>query len=291
MKVFIIGASGLVGSNCLKQFKTKNWNCVGTHFSYQAKDTVYFDTLNLDNTNNFNIHDFHPNVIVHCGALTHVDYCEQNEAESYEKTVVSTQNIIQLSNQLNAKLVFISTDYIFDGENGPYDEEAKSNPLSVYGKHKLEAEQAVIAANSANLILRITNVYGDEERGKNFISRIIEQVIEGKQLTLKLPIDQYATPINAADIARCLHLLLHDNKNGIYNIASTDYMNRVQLALTILKYFPTAKYDLLPMTTPEINAPAARPLQAGLKNKKFMTEYPDFCFSTVDDYVGSKSKL
>ncbi len=285
MKIFIIGASGLVGSNCLYYFNKKNWQCVGSHFSYQAANTAYFDTLNLDNTENFNVHDFQPDVILHCGALTHVDYCEHHEAESYEKTVHSTKNIIGLSKKINAKLVFISTDYIFDGENGPYDEEAKPNALSLYGKHKLEAEQLVLAANSSNLVLRITNVYGDEERGKNFISRIIDQILNQQKLTLKLPVDQYATPINATDIARCLFLLLRDKKSGVYNIASTDYMNRVQLALTILKYFPKAEYDLIPLTTPEINAPAPRPLQGGLKNKKFMAEYPDFCFSTVDDYV------
>lgn len=289
MKIFIIGASGLVGSNCLYYFNKNNWNCVGTHFSYQAANTVYFDTLNLHNHDNYDIEAFQPDVIVHCGALTHVDYCEHHEAESYEKTVHSTKNIIELSKKINAKLVFISTDYIFDGENGPYNEDAKPNALSLYGKHKLEAEQLVLTANSSNLVLRITNVYGDEERGKNFISRIIDQIQNNQKLTLKLPTDQYATPINAADIARCLFLLLRDKKSGVYNIASTDYMNRVQLALTILKYFPTAEYDLIPLTTPEINAPAPRPLQGGLKNKKFMTEYPDFCFSTVDDYVRNRT--
>lgn len=291
MKVLIIGASGLVGSNCLRYFTEKGFDCVGTYFSYQAKKTVFFDTLNLENEDNFDAHNFKPNVILHCGALTHVDYCEQHEEESYEKTVTSTQNMIALANELNAKLVFISTDYIFDGENGPYDEDAKSNPLSVYGKHKLEAEQAVIAANANNIVLRITNVYGGEERGKNFVSRIIEQIFEQQKLTLRLPIDQYATPINAMDIARCLYLLLNDRKSGIYNIASTDYMNRVQLALTILKYFPDANYDLIPQTTEQIAATAPRPLQGGLKNKKFMTEYPDFRFSTVDDYVSVRSIL
>ena len=289
MKILIIGASGLVGNNCLRYFKQKDWNCVGTYFSYEAANTVFFDTLNLDNENNFNVTQFKPNVIVHCGALTHVDYCEQNEAESYEKTVVSTKNMITLANELQAKLVFISTDYVFDGENGPYDEEAIVRPISVYGKHKLEAEQAVLAANAQNLVLRITNVYGDEERGKNFVSRIIDQIFEQQKLTLRLPIDQYATPINAADIARCMYLLLRDNKSGIYNIAGTDYMNRVQLALTILKYFPEAEYELIPQTTTQIAAPAARPIQCCLKNKKFMSEYPDFRFNTVDDYVNHKS--
>lgn len=291
MKIFIIGASGLVGSNCLRHFKEKGWNAVGTYFSYEARNTVFFDTLNLDNPSNFDVYGFKPDVIVHCGALTHVDYCEQHEAESYEKTVISTQNMVNLSKELNAKLVFISTDYIFDGIDGPYEENAEPHPLSVYGRHKLEAEQAVLAANDGNIVLRITNVYGNEERGKNFVSRIIEQIFEQQKLTLRLPLDQYATPINAYDIARCLFLLLNDRKYGVYHIASTDYMNRVQLALTILKYFPDASYELIPMTTGQIQAPAPRPLQGGLKNRKFMSEYPDFRFSTVDDYVSVRSIL
>lgn len=285
MKIFIVGASGLVGSNCLYYFSKQNWNCTGTYFSYPAANTVYFDTLNLHNTDNFDVKNFKPDVIIHCGALTHVDYCEHHEAESYEKTVHSTKNMIALSKELSAKLVFISTDYIFDGKNGPYDEEAKPNPLSVYGKHKLEAEQLVLAANADNLVLRITNVYGDEERGKNFVSRIIDQIINHQKLTLKLPVDQFATPINAADIARCLYLLLKDKKCGIYNISSTDYMNRVELAMAILKHFPDAQYDLIPLTTAELNAPAPRPLKGGLLNKKFLSEFPDFIFTTVDDYV------
>lgn len=289
MKVLIIGASGLVGSNCLRYFRSRDWNCIGTYYSYEAQDTVFYDTLDPDNPDNVDADSFRPDVILHCGALTHVDYCEQHPEESYQKTVVSTQNMIALAARLQARLVFISTDYVFDGLNGPYDEEALVSPLSVYGKHKLEAEKLVRDAGPANLVLRITNVYGDEERGKNFVSRIIDQVFEQKRLNLRLPLDQYATPINALDIARCLYLLLQDNKSGIYNIAGTDYMNRVQLALAILKYFPEAEYDLYPMTTEEIKAPAPRPKQGGLKNKKFMAEYPDFRFSTIDDYVSVRS--
>lgn len=291
MRIFITGASGLVGSNCLRHFKEKGWNAMGTYFSYEAQDTVFYDTLQPDNENNYDVAAFKPEVIVHCGALTHVDYCEQNEAESYEKTVVSTQNMIALAAEMNARLVFISTDYIFDGESGPYEENAPVNPLSIYGKHKLEAEQLVLQASEDHLVLRITNVYGDEERGKNFVSRILDQIFNQQKLTLRLPIDQYATPINAYDIARCLYLLLNDQKGGVYHIAGTDYMNRVQLALNILKYFPDATYELIPLTTDKIGAPAARPLQGGLKNRKFMSEYPDFRFNTVDDYVSYKSIL
>lgn len=285
MKVLIAGASGLVGGNCMQYFKSQGWDVVGTYFSYPATNTVFYDTLNPTNPENFDVQAYSPDVILHCGALTHVDYCEQNELESYEKTVVSTQNLIKLSNELNCIFIFISTDYIFDGKVGPYDETHLPNPLSIYGRHKLEAEELVKSSCERNVILRITNVYGDEERGKNFVSRIIDQAKNGQHLTLKLPVDQYATPINAADIAKALYLLLKDGHTGVFNIASTDYMNRVQLAQTILKYYPEASYDMIPMFTKDMNQPAARPLQGGLKSEKFLALYPTFVFSNVDDYL------
>ena len=288
MKILIIGASGLVGGNCLRYLSAQNHECIGTYFSYPAQDTVYYDTLNIDNSDNFDLNAFAPDVIIHCGALTHVDYCEQHPEESERLTVKSTQNVIEIARKFSSKLIFISTDYIFDGANGPYDEKDIANPISIYGQHKWDAEELVKKSELQHLILRITNVYGDEERGKNFVARIVEQASKGQHLTLKLPLDQYATPINAHDIARAIDLLLKDNLQGIYNIASTDYMNRVQLALRILKYFPEATYDLIPLTTQEMNPPAARPLQGGLKSNKFLSAYPDFLFSTVDEYVFGK---
>lgn len=287
MKVFITGASGLVGGNCMSYFKKMGWEVVGTYFSYPAKNTVYYDTLNVSNPENFDVKTFKPDVVLHCGALTHVDLCEDEPEMSHQQTVVSTKNMLQVAKENNSKFIFISTDYIYDGIDGPYSEEAPINPLSLYGKHKLEAENLVSSSGLDFITIRINNVYGDEERGKNFVSRIVSQLIEGKELVLKLPSDQYSTPVNAADVARCLYLLINDQKSGVYHISSTDYMSRIQLSLTILKYFPSAKYQLIPLTTEEMNQKALRPLQGGLKNHKFMNEYPDFCFSTVDDYISN----
>lgn len=288
MKVLIIGASGLVGGNCLAHFRNSlGWEATGTYYSYQAQGTVFYDTLNPGNPENFDAESFAPDVVVHCGALTHVDYCEQHPEESYRQTVQSTRNVAALCRSTGARLVFISTDYVFDGHDGPYGEAQAVNPLSVYGRHKLEAEE-IVQSIPGHLIVRVTNLYGDEERGKNFVARIVQQIREGKRLTLKLPGDQYATPINALDIARCLGLLIGDGKQGIYHLSGTDYMSRVQLALRILKHYPGAAYDLEVLATDKLGQPAARPLQGGLKNHKFMEEYPDFRFSTVDDYLSGQ---
>lgn len=288
MKVFISGASGLVGSNCLKHFSEQGCEVVGTYFSYPTSNTVYFNTLNLEDEKNFDVISFQPDVIVHCGALTHVDYCEDHQEESYEKTVVSTKNLILLATKLQARLVYISTDYVFDGNEGPYMEYAEVNPLSVYARHKLEGEQLALKASDKNLVLRVTNVYGNEERNKNFVSRIVEQCVKQQTLTLNLPFDQYATPVNAWDIARAMYLLLKDQHTGIFHIASTDWMNRVELAQNILKYFPDARYELNPISTAAMKQPAARPLRGGLLKSKFSELYPTFLFGNVDSFVTSE---
>jgi dTDP-4-dehydrorhamnose reductase len=288
MKIFISGASGLVGGNCLKHFTEQGIDCVGTYFSYAVAGLHYFNTLDLADTKNYDVDAFAPDVIVHCGAMTHVDACETEPDRSYNETVLSTLNLLSLAKRLNAKLVYIGTDYVFDGKHGPYLEDDAVNPLSIYAKHKLEAERAVTKDNTAHLVLRITNVYGDEIRNKNFIARIIQQVQEGKELALKLPQDQYATPVCAWDVARAMLVLLQDNEYGVYHIASTDWMNRVDLALNVLKHFPQAKYKLEAISTADLQQPAARPLRGGLHKIKFSARYKDFRFTTVDEYVASK---
>jgi dTDP-4-dehydrorhamnose reductase len=291
LRTLIIGASGLVGGNCFKYLtEQKDIDVVGTYFSFPAPGLHYYDTLNPDNPSNFDIEEFKPTHILHAGALTHVDYCEQHPEESYTKTVTSTQNIIKIANRFDASIIYISTDYVFDGKSGPYDEQATVNPISTYARHKLEAEELVLSHSNKNLALRVTNVYGDEIRNKNFVARLWEIGSNREETTLNLPVDQYATPVNALDIAMALYLLIKDGKTGIYNIASTDYLNRVQLAQKVLNHFPNHKAGIIAKLTSELGQPAPRPLQGGLKAAKFISEYPLFYFASVDEYLEKRNK-
>lgn len=293
MKAFIIGGSGLVGSNCLTYFRQKGWIVEGSHCNFPTKNTVYYNTSDPSNNQNFDVISFGPEVIIHCAALTNVDYCETHEEESYEHTFKSTQNVCELAKRCGARMVFISTDYVFDGSAGPYKEDDTPNPINVYGKHKLLAEQLVLSSITDSLAARITNVYGDEERGKNFVARIIHQCEEKKEpFCLKLPYDQFATPINAHDIARALFCLISDKKVGIYHLASTDYMNRVELATRVLSYLPNAQCCKIESTdTATLKQNAKRPLVGGLLKVKFSTEYPNFIFNNIDNYMSSIVKM
>ena len=285
IRLLIVGASGLVGGNCLRYFTIMPGVVVkGSYFSYPTLDTSFYDTLNPDNPENFNVGAFNPTHILHAGALTHVDRCEEHPEESHLLTVESTRNIIKLAEKTNARLIYISTDYIFDGNEGPYLEDHEPNPLSIYGIHKLEAEN-MVRAREHSLILRVTNVYGVEERDKNFVARLLIACRNQETLHLKLPVDQYATPVNAWDVARALYLLLKDGKSGVYHIASTDYLNRVQLAQKVVSLFESNKITMEPVTTAELKQAASRPLQGGLKTQKFLSQYPTFDFGSVDSFL------
>jgi len=285
MKAFIIGASGLVGSHCAKHFRDNNWEVVGTHFSHATDTTVSFDFETTELSDFFKGKDFFPDVIVHCAALTNVDYCENNREESYRKTVLPTIKIVDFCKSANVGLIYISTDYVFDGLFGPYGEDDLVKPLNVYGEHKLDSENLVSKLDK-HLILRVTNVFGEEERSKNFIARLIDDLRNKVEKSLKLPFDQYATPIYAGDIAKMSLLLISDNKTGIYHLGGTDYYNRYQLAHKVKSYFNGREtFILTPVSTAIASQTAVRPLMGGLLNKKFIKEYPEFTFENVDSFI------
>lgn len=288
MRIFIIGASGLVGGNCLNHLRRDpGHEVVGTHYTFASNETVYFNVFN-SSAGTFDPDTFRPDIIIHTGALTHVDYCETHPDESYRNTVESTAAVIDIARRNDASLIYISSDYVFDGKNGPYAESDAVNPLSVYGRHKLQAENMIRETVPEHLILRVTNVYGDEIRGKNFVSFLIREAQSGEEKIIKLPSDQFATPINAMDIARACAELIGERKRGLYHLASYDYLSRVELARKVLSHFPDAKVSIKALPTSALGQAAPRPLKGGLKNDKFLAEFPEFRFSTIDDYMREK---
>jgi dTDP-4-dehydrorhamnose reductase len=286
MKVLIIGASGLVGGNIFDYFsEVTRWELTGTYNTYPSAGHLFFDASNpsswpeiITNTN--------WDIIIHTGALTHVDQCEEEPEKSEVLTINSSYHLVNLASKINSKLIYISTDYIFDGTRGPYSENDDANPLSIYGKHKLRAENIIIENLKYFLIIRITNVYGKELRNKNLLSRVITSLHNHPDNIYKVPFDQYSTPINALDVAKALKRLICDNKNGIYHLASTDLVSRVQFLQKVNQYFGQ-KITILPVSTFELNQSAKRPLLGGLLAKKFLSEYPNFEFSNLDSYLRS----
>ena len=290
MKILIIGASGLVGGNLFKYLsENTEFEITGTYNNYRLEPFINFDASEKSSWSK-SIVKTKWDIIVHTGALTHVDRCEQEPELSYYLTVKSVHNVCLFASEIGAKLIYISTDYVFDGNSGPYTELDSPNPINVYGKHKLEAENFVKSCLIEYLILRITNVYGDEVRSKNMLSRTISQITTKSNLSITAPFDQYATPVNAHDIAKAILVLINNKKTGIYHIASTDFLNRVQFIQKVNSYFNNV-LNINAVTTEQLNQIAPRPLLGGLIAQKFLNEFPEFCFSNLDSYLNANKKV
>lgn len=267
MKFLIIGSSGLVGSSVSKSAK-KSHEAYGTFFSQKRENLYYLDItdkLQIDNL----VNKIKPDIIVHSAALANVDYCEEYQEESLKINVEGTKNIAKAGKNINSKVVFISTDYVFDGKNGPYSENDIPDPINFYGKSKLDGEN-IIKELEDFLIIRTTGVYGIESAGKNFVVRLINENKSGN--TVKVPIDQYGNPTYSDNLGEVIVKLIENNKKGIYNVAGTETINRYEFALKIAEVFQLDKKLIKPVETSELNQKADRPLYGGLKINSIKNE-------------------
>ena len=264
-RYLVIGASGLVGGYLFNSLIEAGENPMGTFLANTTPSAERLNICQQQEVNHF-FERFRPEVVFLPAALTHVDYCEKNPAAAYEVNVMGVKNIADACGASGAYLIYFSSDYIFDGTSGPYDEQAVANPLSVYGQQKLIAEHYITLTLRQSLIVRTTVVYGWEQQGKNFVYRLVKSLQEGR--AVKVPIDQVGTPTYALELAQNAMKLSNMKQMGIINIAGSDCINRYEFALEIAKIFNIPQSLIQPVKTEELNQAAKRPLLAGLKTEK-----------------------
>ncbi len=261
MKAVIIGASGLVGFHLFSACKERGWDVVGTYHNFVQPDLTFLELQDVDAVR-FLLSASQPEVVFLPAYLSNVDYCELHPDETYQINVVGSLNVAIAATEIGAKLVFYSSDYVFDGENGAYTEQDSPNPICVYGHQKLEIEQKIARLSDNHLILRITVVYGWESQGKNFISRLIKTLSSNQ--TIKVPQDQIGSPTLVNDIAEASCRLIETNASGVFHVAGIDLVDRYQFALEAAKIFGLPSESIIPVMTSDFGQAARRPLKAGM---------------------------
>ena len=281
MKVFVTGVAGQLGHDVMNELAKRGYTGVGTDLaeSYSGiQDDTYVTTaeyVSLDITNKEavlnTIKMVNPDVVVHCAAWTAVDLAEDEDKQAKVKAinVDGTQNIADACKEVDAKMVYISTDYVFDGQgNEPWDPDCKDyKPLNVYGQTKLGGELAVSNTLSKYFIVRIAWVFG--KNGNNFIKTMLNV---GKKFdTLKVVNDQIGTPTYTFDLARLLVDMIETDKYGYYHATNEGgYISWYDFACEIFKQ---AGYTntVLPVTTEEYGlSKAARPFNSRLDKSKLV---------------------
>jgi dTDP-4-dehydrorhamnose reductase len=258
----VLGASGLIGSYLLRSLETQGRPAVGTYLSHPSEGLVQLDLAD-DAAVDTLLETEQPNCIYVAAANPNVEWIEENAEAAYAQNVAPMEALVEKLSRTSVRLLYFSTDYVFDGAEGAYAEDVEPRPLNVYGEHKLQVERLIQENLSRFIIARVTGVFGWEKVGKNFVQRMVRNFQAG-QTSLRVPVDQIGSPSYAPNVADACVRLMQSAPTGIYHVAGDALANRYEFACEIAQVFDLPSDGIVPMTTAELKQKANRPLRAGL---------------------------
>ncbi len=264
MKVIVTGAHGMLGKDLVTLLQ-KNHDV----FEGGTQNCNVLNYAQLEGV----VSSYRPHVIIHAAAYTDVDQAESHQEAATQLNETGTKHVASVAKRYQTKIVYISTDYVFDGtKTRPYTEEDIPNPQGVYGRTKLQGEQQVqqiFNGNSADkqayLIVRTAWLYG--RHGKNFVSAILQRA--QTQQTLAVVHDQTGSPTYTKDLARGIIALVTHNASGIVHVTNSGYCTWYEFAKAILEFSGITEIIVKPIGTDELQRPAPRPAFSCLDTSKF----------------------
>jgi CDP-6-deoxy-D-xylo-4-hexulose-3-dehydrase len=261
----VIGASGLVGRALLTALESNGWATHGTGLSAAANGMTSLDITDSRTVSDL-VDRLRPTVVLLPAAWTDVDGCEADPERSRAVNVIGPRNVAAAAARSGAMVVHYSTDYVFDGSDGPYSEDDAARPLSVYARCKAKSEHAVAEACADHLVIRTTWVYGWDRTSRNFAMQVWQRLSTGQRMLV--PDDQVANPTLDDYLAEVTIRLLEVGARGVVNVVGRDRMAKHEFAVRLAKAFALDPSLVVPVATAELGQRAPRPLQAGLRTDR-----------------------
>jgi dTDP-4-dehydrorhamnose reductase len=264
----ILGASGLVGGAFLACLRARGVAVRGT---YRTQPRAGLDPLDLADDPAPYLDAVAPSVVVLTSALTYVDYCESHPDETDARNIAQLVPVVRWCDAHAVPLVFFSTDYLFDGEAGPYAEDAPVRPLNVYGRSKLEGER-IVDTLACPAVLRITNVFDVGFDVKNYLIRVLDHLRSRQPLIV--PDDQLATPTYATWLADQAVTLIERGRlcapgaDRTLHLGCDEMVSRVEFAQRVAALLGDDASMVEGRPTSALNQAAPRPLRGGLRNDR-----------------------
>jgi dTDP-4-dehydrorhamnose reductase len=262
MRALVIGGSGQVGRALLDALAERGHAVTGTHHRTPVAGMPRLDLADTAAVAGL-MADLRPDWIFCTGALTHVDYCEDHPGEAERINRHGPGAVAAAAAGVGARVVLFSTDYVFEGSAGPYSEDDPPRPLSVYGRTKLEGEQALTASGVRALVIRTSWVYGPDHQAKNFVCQLIRRCRAGERMLV--PADQVSTPTYNQDLAGASVELAERDVAGVLHVAGPTVLDRHAFALLAADVFDLDPSLISPVTTASLGQRAPRPLRGGLR--------------------------
>ena len=273
-KLLITGSNGLLGQKIVYAvLKRRNIDLIATSRGpNRLIETTGYVYEPLDITNKKEVERiiglYKPDCVIHTAAMTNVDACESDREGCLAQNVHAVEYIVDACNKIGAHLVHVSTDFIFDGEAGPYAEDVAPNPVSYYGWSKAEAERIVQEKSKDWAILRTILVYGvvDHMSRSNVVLWAKGALEKGNPINVVD--DQFRMPTLAEDLAEGCLLAFEKHASGIFNISGKDYMSVLELVQRVADFYGYSKDIIHPISSSTLNQPAKRPPRTGFDLSK-----------------------
>ncbi|TPX65764.1 hypothetical protein SpCBS45565_g04966 [Spizellomyces sp. 'palustris'] len=268
-RVVVTGASGLLGRAVVNAFKEGGYDVVGTAYSRATEDLRKLDLTDFAAVKAF-VAEQKPQIIIHCAAERRPDVAQNNREGVQQLNIAATDNLAQAAKDNNAWLVYISTDYVFDGTNPPYEPQDQVNPLNFYGQTKYAGEEAVQRVNPGAAILRVPILYGDVEYNGESAVNVLLDVIKKSDAPVSMDDYQVRYPTNVADVAKILKQMADkvaldkQQLSGIYHFSSKEKMSKYSICETIAKLSNLPYSHLTPLRDAPKEPVASRPHDAHL---------------------------
>jgi len=263
--VLVVGASGLLGAYLHRSFSELG-PTVGTGFENANGELAPLDIRDEDASRAL-LAEHQPRAVICAAAVSNVERCESDPEWSSEINVDGTLALARAAAGVGATFVFLSSEYVFDGVDGPYDEDARTRPLNEYGRQKQQVERLLPAITACDFVnARVSCLYGHERTGKNFVYQLWSALSEGREF--RAPCDQIGTPTAVANAACVIRELVTRSARGTYHVAGPEPMLRSQFALLAARALGLDPALVRPTPTEEMGLVAPRPMEAGLRTGK-----------------------
>ena len=258
MRILMTGANGQLGSALRRVLSGEDLT---------LKDLPEFDLA--DPASESQIREAKPDIILHVGAYTNVDQAEREPERAYAVNAEGTRRVAQAAQAAKARLIYVSTDYVFDGtKTSPYHEQDTPHPLNHYGRSKYEGEQAVLTLCPNSLVVRTAWLFGQE--GPNFVKTIMR--VAQERPVLEVVDDQRGCPTYAEDLAQALSQLAMSDLRGICHVTNSGHCSWYEFAQAIVR-LTGAGATVQPITTAQAARLAKRPPYSVLSHDRFATQY------------------
>jgi dTDP-4-dehydrorhamnose reductase len=278
MNVLVTGANGFLGYYLIQRLLEKDFDVIATGkgacrlpFTNRSR----FIYTEMDFTDPYSVHDvfqeYQPATVIHGGAITKPDECELNQWQAYVVNVEGTVTVLLNAAEIKSYFIFLSTDFIFDGEKGMYKEMDTPNPVNYYGRTKLEAEDAVKEYEYDWAIVRTVLVYGKPILSRSNILTVVKEKLE-KGETYNVLDDQVRTPTYVEDLATGIIQIMEKRAKGVFHLSGKDVMTPYQMACKTADYLRLDKKLIRRVTAADFSQPARRPLLTGFDISKARAE-------------------